>query len=90
MLLNLLSVVIGCPWPFLLLLLECNLHIGQYILQMCDLLRHLHVQVGLKNDLPIFSPVDDAGVFTEEAGPFQGVESSATDIPLVACIPHAM
>ena len=30
------------------------------------------MQVGLRNDLPIAAPVDNAGVFTEEAGPFQG------------------
>ncbi|EIE27214.1 isoleucyl-tRNA synthetase [Coccomyxa subellipsoidea C-169] len=30
-------------------------------------------QVGLKNGLPISSPVDDDGVFTEEAGPFKGL-----------------
>lgn len=30
------------------------------------------VQVGLRNNLPIMAPVDNAGVFTEEAGPFQG------------------
>ena len=36
------------------------------------ILRCVRVQVGLKNGLPISSPVDDAGVFTAEAGPFQG------------------
>ena len=30
------------------------------------------MQVGLRNNLPIMAPVDNAGVFTEEAGPFQG------------------
>ena len=30
------------------------------------------MQVGLQNNLPIMAPVDNAGVFTEEAGPFQG------------------
>ncbi len=30
------------------------------------------MQVGLRNGLPIMAPVDNAGVFTEEAGPFQG------------------
>ncbi|DBA71778.1 TPA: hypothetical protein ACH3X2_011042 [Trebouxia sp. C0005] len=31
-------------------------------------------QVGLKYGLPLLSPVDDAGVFTEEAGRFQGLQ----------------
>lgn len=31
-------------------------------------------QVGQKHGLPLLSPVDDAGRFTEEAGPFQGLE----------------
>ena len=30
------------------------------------------MQVGLRYNLPIISPLDDAGVFTAEAGPFQG------------------
>ena len=30
------------------------------------------MQVGLRNNLTIMAPVDNAGVFTEEAGPFQG------------------
>ena len=30
------------------------------------------LQVGLRNNLPIMAPVDNAGVFTEEAGQFQG------------------
>ena len=29
-------------------------------------------QTGLKYGLPLLSPVDDAGLFTAEAGPFQG------------------
>jgi hypothetical protein len=32
----------------------------------------LSVQVGLRHGLPISSPVDDAGAFTEEAAPFAG------------------
>ena len=43
-------------------------------------------QVGLKYGLPLLSPVDDAGVFTEEAGRFQGLQvwhaSSHTMQPL--------
>lgn len=31
-------------------------------------------QVGLKNNLPLLSPVDDAGIFTEEAGEFKGLQ----------------
>jgi isoleucyl-tRNA synthetase len=31
-------------------------------------------QVGQKYGLPLLSPVDDAGVFTDEAGPFAGVQ----------------
>ncbi|PSC70632.1 isoleucine-tRNA ligase [Micractinium conductrix] len=31
-------------------------------------------QVGLKYGLPLLSPVDDAGEFTEEAGPFAGLQ----------------
>eukprot|EP00891_Asterochloris_glomerata_P006431 jgi/Astpho2/6431/fgenesh1_pm.00094_%23_1_t len=31
-------------------------------------------QVGLKYNLPMLSPVDDAGIFTEEAGQFQGLQ----------------
>ncbi|KAL3159350.1 hypothetical protein ABBQ32_011301 [Trebouxia sp. C0010 RCD-2024] len=31
-------------------------------------------QVGLKYGLPVLSPVDDAGIFTEEAGRFQGLQ----------------
>lgn len=31
-------------------------------------------QVGQKYGLPLLSPVDDAGVFTEEAGPFAGLQ----------------
>lgn len=31
-------------------------------------------QVGLKYGLPLLSPVDDAGVFTEEAGRFKGLQ----------------
>ena len=31
-------------------------------------------QVGLKYELPLLSPVDDAGVFTSEAGPFKGLQ----------------
>ena len=34
------------------------------------------MQVGLRNNLPIMAPVDNAGVFTEEAGPFQGEPKS--------------
>ena len=34
----------------------------------------LLLQVGLKYNLPLLSPVDDAGVFTEEAGQFQGLQ----------------
>ena len=30
------------------------------------------LQVGLRNNLPIMAPVDNAGLFTEEAGQFQG------------------
>ncbi|MBD2460804.1 isoleucine--tRNA ligase [Oscillatoria sp. FACHB-1407] len=30
-------------------------------------------RVGMQYDLPVLSPVDDNGVFTEEAGPFQGL-----------------
>jgi isoleucyl-tRNA synthetase len=30
--------------------------------------------VGLRYGLPLLSPVDDAGVFTEEAGPFAGLQ----------------
>ena len=30
--------------------------------------------MGLKYGLPLLSPVDDAGVFTEEAGQFQGLQ----------------
>ena len=37
------------------------------------------LQVGLKYKLPILSPVDDAGVFTEEAGQFQGLQVRASD-----------
>lgn len=29
---------------------------------------------GLKYGLPIFSPVDDSGKFTKEAGPFSGLD----------------
>jgi isoleucyl-tRNA synthetase len=29
----------------------------------------MHTQVGLRHGLPLLSPVDDAGCFTEEAGP---------------------
>lgn len=32
------------------------------------------MQVGLKYGLPLLSPVDDAGEFTEEAGPFAGLQ----------------
>ena len=32
------------------------------------------MQVGLKYGLPLLSPVDDAGVFTEEAGRFKGLQ----------------
>lgn len=32
------------------------------------------LQVGLKYGLPLLSPVDDGGVFTEEAGPFVGLQ----------------
>lgn len=32
------------------------------------------MQVGLKYGLPLLSPVDDAGVFTSEAGPFKGLQ----------------
>lgn len=34
----------------------------------------LWVQVGQKYGLPLLSPVDDAGVFTDEAGPFAGLQ----------------
>lgn len=34
---------------------------------MCG--RCLYVKVGLKYGLPLLSPVDDAGCFTDEAGP---------------------
>lgn len=37
--------------------------------------------MGLKNGLPISSPVDDAGVFTEEAGPFKGDFPGTTHLP---------
>lgn len=33
--------------------------------------------VGLKHGLPLLSPVDDAGVFTREAGPFEGLSVQA-------------
>ena len=32
------------------------------------------MQVGLQYGLPLLSPVDDAGVFTSEAGPFKGLQ----------------
>lgn len=45
-------------------------------------------QVGLKHGLPISSPVDDAGVFTEEAGPFKGGTPSCTACsPFHVCTP---
>ncbi|KAL4446248.1 hypothetical protein ABPG77_003055 [Micractinium sp. CCAP 211/92] len=34
-------------------------------------------QVGQRYGLPLLSPVDDAGVFTEEAGPFAGLQALA-------------
>ena len=37
-------------------------------------LAHCCLQVGLKYGLPLLSPVDDGGVFTEEAGPFVGLQ----------------
>ena len=33
---------------------------------------YINLQVGLRNNLPITAPVDNAGVFTDEAGQFQG------------------
>ncbi len=30
-------------------------------------------EVGLKNDLPVVMPVDDRGVYTEQAGPYRGM-----------------
>lgn len=51
-----------------------------------------HVQVGLKNGLPILSPVDNAGVFTDEAGPFEGVAQPQLGmfdiITPAACMSH--
>lgn len=38
-------------------------------------------QVGLKYGLPLLSPVDDAGVFTDEAGRFEGLQ--VWDVPLI-------
>ena len=49
----------------------CHLH-RRAVLQ--HPLKVLLLQVGLKYNLPLLSPVDDAGVFTEEAGQFQGLQ----------------
>ena len=36
------------------------------------------MQVGLKYGLPLLSPVDDSGIFTEEAGRFKGLQVCST------------
>ena len=41
------------------------------------------LQVGLKNNLPLLSPVDDAGVFTEEAGEFKGLQVTQAALCLI-------
>ncbi len=33
------------------------------------------LQVGQRYGLPVIAPVDDAGVFTDEAGPFAGMDA---------------
>lgn len=39
--------------------------------------------MGLKYGLPLLSPVDDAGIFTEEAGPFQGLQVNSHTCPVM-------
>ena len=48
------------------------------ICKPCGGLKLLYVQVGLKYGLPLLSPVDDSGIFTEEAGPFKGLQVCGT------------
>lgn len=45
------------------------------------------MQVGQKYGLPLLSPVDDAGVFTQEAGPFAGlqVQGDGNDAVVKVC-----
>ncbi|KAL3648597.1 hypothetical protein CASFOL_005000 [Castilleja foliolosa] len=42
---------------------------------------------GLKYDLPVFSPVDDGGIFTEEAGQFSGLDVLGDgNIAVIECL----
>ncbi len=43
--------------------------------------------MGLKYGLPLLSPVDDAGVFTEEAGQFQGLQVQCFAIMNLTLLP---
>lgn len=43
------------------------------------------MQVGLQYGLPLLSPVDDAGIFTTEAGPFKGLQVNLFTVCFVKC-----
>ena len=46
--------------------------------EQCCLTTHVRrtgLQVGQRYGLPVIAPVDDAGVFTEEAGPVAGLDA---------------
>ena len=42
--------------------------------------------MGLKYGLPLLSPVDDAGIFTEEAGPFQGLQVCPSTLSYICIV----
>ncbi len=47
---------------------------------------HEDFEVGMQYDLPVINPIDDRGVFTEEAGPFAGMYYEKANKEIIATL----